>query len=136
MEFHNKRTEVTQSPKKTSPTLGSAGVSPANNSPKGWYSRNYLPHCDTPGLIQAITFRLADALPKAVLQRLAAIENGAEKRKILEDCMDAGHGACYLRNARCASIVEQALLHYDGNRYRLLAWCIILETSVGREKDM
>ena len=75
---------------------GSAGVPPAHGAPKGWYSRRYLPHCDTPGLIQAITFRLADALPKTVLQRLAALDNDAERRRAIEAGMDAGYGACYL----------------------------------------
>ncbi len=104
---------------------GSAGVSPAHGAPRGWYSRRYLPHCDTPGLIQAITFRLADALPKAVLQRLDTLDNDAERRRAIEAGMDAGHGACYLRDARCANIVEQSLFHGDGHRYRLLAWCIM-----------
>src|SRR5438093_758148 len=29
----------------------------------GWHARGYLPHCDKPGLIQFVTFRLADAMP-------------------------------------------------------------------------
>ena len=55
-----------------------------------------------PGLIQAITFRLADALPKTVLQRLDTLDNDAERRRAIEVGMDAGYGACYLRDARCA----------------------------------
>jgi putative transposase len=53
---------------------------------KGWHSRGYLPHFDSPETVQFITFRLADSLP--------------------------------------ATIVE-ALKHFDGERYRLLAWCIM-----------
>jgi REP element-mobilizing transposase RayT len=30
---------------------------------KGWHERGYLPHCDKPGLIQFVTFRLWDSLP-------------------------------------------------------------------------
>ena len=111
------------------PRPGSAGVSPAKthskDTSKGWYSRNYLPHFDTPGAIQAITHRLADALPKAVLQRLAAIQDDTEKRKNLEAWMDAGLGSCFLADSRCANIVEQALFHHDGDKYRLLAWCVM-----------
>jgi len=101
---------------------GSAGVSPA----KGWYSRNYLPHCDVPGLIQAITFRLADALPKEVIARLDSepTDDIVKCRKI-EAFLDAGHGQCWLRQPPIAQIVEQALLHFDGQRYHLLAWCIM-----------
>lgn len=51
---------------------------------------------------------------------------------------DAGHGACDLRDPRIAEIVENALLHFDGQRYRLLEWCImpnhvhvLIETASG-----
>jgi hypothetical protein len=29
----------------------------------GWHERGYLPHCDYPGLVQFVTFRLADSMP-------------------------------------------------------------------------
>src|SRR5258705_11438 len=34
--------------------------------PKGWHSRGYLPHFDSPQTVQFVTFRLADSLPEAV----------------------------------------------------------------------
>jgi len=34
---------------------------------KGWYSRGYLPHRDEAGVVQAITFHLADSLPLSLL---------------------------------------------------------------------
>ncbi len=37
---------------------------------RNWYRRGYLPHIDRPGLVQIVTFRLADALPNEVLQRM------------------------------------------------------------------
>jgi len=36
---------------------------------KGWHSRGYLSHLDAPGEIQALTFRLADALPARLIER-------------------------------------------------------------------
>ena len=30
---------------------------------RGWHERGYLPHCDKPGLVQFITFRLWDSMP-------------------------------------------------------------------------
>ncbi len=30
---------------------------------RGWHEREYLPHCDKPGLTQCVTFRLWDSLP-------------------------------------------------------------------------
>jgi len=107
-----------------------AGMKPvgarASRPHKGWHSRSYLPHWDNPGLVQAITFRLADALPAHVVEKL--MSNGAndpEKRRRLEAYLDAGHGECLLGNPKAAKIVEKALLHFDNARYRLLAWCVM-----------
>jgi putative DNA methylase len=93
---------------------------------KSWYSRGYLPHCDTPGLVQSITFRLNDSLPVHVLHRLAQEnDDDLEKLKQIETFLDAGHGECWLKQPDIASIVEDALLHGDGQHYRLLAWCVM-----------
>ena len=52
---------------------------------RGWYSRGYLPHFDSPHVIQHITYRLSDSLPRAVLEQMKAeVELSArdvEKRK-------------------------------------------------------
>ncbi|RME89457.1 MAG: hypothetical protein D6766_14700, partial [Verrucomicrobia bacterium] len=48
-----------------------------------------------------------------------------ELRRRIEQYEDAGHGACWLRDPRIAGLVENALLHFDGQRYRLLAWCVM-----------
>jgi REP element-mobilizing transposase RayT len=32
---------------------------------RGWHERGYLPHCDKPGLVQFVTFRLWDSMPAA-----------------------------------------------------------------------
>jgi REP element-mobilizing transposase RayT len=105
-------------------------MSPASH--RGWYSRDYLPHFDQQGLIQAITFRLADALPAEKLQRWELelahetdLVRDLEKRRRIEAWIDAGHGACWLREDPLAQIVEDALLHFDLERYRLLAWTIM-----------
>jgi hypothetical protein len=39
---------------------------------QGWYSRGYLPHFDSPFVIQHITYRLVDSLPNAMLERMQA----------------------------------------------------------------
>jgi REP element-mobilizing transposase RayT len=49
----------------------------------------------------------------------------ATKLRLAARYEDAGHGSCLLRDPAHASIVEQALLHFDGERYRLLEWCIM-----------
>lgn len=105
----------------------SSGVSTDIGLPtRGWYSRRYLPHCDVPGLLQAITFRLDDALPDEVHARLLQEEpSEARRRRRIEAYLDAGHGACVLRQPACAEIVEKALQFFDPDRYRLLAWSVM-----------
>jgi len=95
-------------------------------SHKGWTSRGYLPHFDAGTLIQAITFRLADSLPKAVYDDLAATAlNDSDLRRRIEAMIDGGRGACALRDPAVAAIAQDALWHFDGERYRLMAWVIM-----------
>ena len=89
--------------------------------PKGWHSRGYLPHFDLPEAVQFITFRLADSLP-GVITGLRRDDNILHR---LDQELDTGLGACWLRQSEIASLIEGALLHFDEDRYRLLAWCIM-----------
>jgi REP element-mobilizing transposase RayT len=59
---------------------------------------------------------------KPALQEKAANE---ELRKRIEQYEDAGHGACYLQDPRIALLTQNALLHFDAQRYHLLEWCIM-----------
>ena len=111
---------------------------------KGWYSRSYLPHLDAPGLLQFISSRLADALPRDVLDRIVAEtgDNDSERLRRIEKYLDSGHGDCLLRQPDIATIIEDALLFFDGRRYALLAWVImpnhvhcLIETRVGHPLD-
>ncbi len=90
--------------------------------PKGWHSRGYLPHFDSPETVQFVTFRLADSLPKAVAEVTRHREDDVHR---VERELDIGLGACWLGREEIASLVEAALLHFDGERYRLLAWCLM-----------
>jgi putative transposase len=101
---------------------------------QGWHSRGYLPHLDAANEIQSITFRLADALPKSLVNSWKdelATESVLKEtqKKILQQRIakfeDAGHGACLLREPLCATIVQGALLYFHPERYRLLEWCIM-----------
>ena len=95
---------------------------------KGWYSRGYIPHCDYPDLIQGITFRLWDSLPAHIVASLSADLRETDdpaKRARVEAYLNAGYGACTLRDPHVARLVEEALLYFDGQRYRLIAWVIM-----------
>ena len=100
--------------------------------PKGWYSRGYLPHFDGGSLPQMVTFRLADSLPKEVLERwqnelatLPAARASLERRQRIERYLDSGAGQCWLWRPEIAATVENALLHFDGQRHRLHAWVVM-----------
>jgi putative DNA methylase len=114
----------------------------------GWHSRLYLPHFEAEDVPQFVSFRLADALPREVLERwkgevrqlqqalefqrleAAAAEQRRQQlmttlNRRIEAYLDKGHGEALLRDARLASIVEQALLYFDGQRYSLHAWIVM-----------
>src|SRR5215210_5809723 len=95
----------------------------------GWHSRDYLPHFEGGERPQFITFRLRDSLPQEVLERwrieLEGAGGEAALRRRVEAYLDAGHGQACLKDAAVASLVEDALLHFDGQRYRLAAWVVM-----------
>ena len=43
----------------------------------------------------------------------------------IEAYLDQGYGACYLSDARIANLVQNSLLHFDTERYRLSAWAVM-----------
>ncbi len=101
-------------------------------TPRGWYSRGYLPHYDGGSITQFVTCRLFDSLPQKVLQRFRAeleakeVENISRETMILiEKYLDAGYGECFLKNNEVAETVKESLLKFDGERYKLFAWVIM-----------
>jgi REP element-mobilizing transposase RayT len=95
---------------------------------RGWHERGYLPHRDEPGLIQFVTFRLADSFPRSPRsewEHLWKIEDDRKRRKELEAYLDRGRGSCYLQNAKVAALVEDSLRHFDGQRYELNGWVVM-----------
>jgi len=78
-------------------------------APRGRYTRGYLPHVDHPGLVQFITFGLADASPP---------HDADHDRADPHTFGDRGSGSCVLRAPELASIV-------DGARYELGPWVIM-----------
>lgn len=68
----------------------------------GWRSRGYIPHCDSAGMIQHV-----------VIRTISASED------------TEADGQHFLKGPEAAAAIESALLHFDGERYRLLAWCVM-----------
>ena len=48
-----------------------------------------------------------------------------EKRIQIEAYLDSGRGGCFLRQPEIAALVQENLLHFDGERYCLLAWVVM-----------
>ena len=101
-------------------------------NPLGWHSRGYLPHFNGGEIAQTVTFRLHGSLPQELvartrqeLRRLPPDEAAAELRQRLEEYLDHGHEPTWLSRPEVAGLVQDAMLHFDGQRYRLLAWAIM-----------
>ena len=75
---------------------------------------------------------MADSLPAELLERwgqeLAHLEErdlDAERRRRIEDYLDAGGGVAWMNDHRVAAVVKDALSYFDGVRYELPAWVIM-----------
>ncbi|MDR1279857.1 MAG: transposase [Opitutaceae bacterium] len=109
-------------------------------------NRGYLPHWTCEGAIYAVNFRLVDSLPKHVLvgwmterddivrraeaagRPLSLTEQGRLDElysERVEAYLDSGEGECWLARNEIAALVHDAILHFHGERYELLAWCIM-----------
>ena len=134
----------------TSGSIRGTGLQPVRATPEDQTIRvregAYLPHWTRGGAIYAVTFRLADSLPMDVLEawrrdREAIVNNAKmhgrpltdhevdELRRLhsdrVESYLDSGHGACWLHNPEVADVVARCLRHFEGQRHRLLAWCVM-----------
>ncbi len=105
---------------------------PKQPYPPGWHSRGYLPHFDGGEIPQFITSRLADSMPQNLLEKWRRelsnepnINVDAALLKRIELYLDRGYGSCLLSDPRVATMVQNSLLFFDGDRYRLPAWCIM-----------
>ncbi len=108
-----------------------------------WRQRGYLPHFDKPGVVQGVTFRLADAVPAekvadwkrelgfldgmSVRGRLTGeeIQRQDELHRRIAKYEDAGCGECLFGQPEIASLMADSLGFFDGERYVLLAWCVM-----------
>ena len=106
-----------------------------------WHSRGRLPHWEASEVPQSITFRLADSLPRAAVERelatkgtrargpraagTVALRDAAARRARFEALLGAGYGECLLGRPKIAALVENALLYFDGTHYRLHAWRVM-----------
>ena len=102
-----------------------------------------LPHWQQPGSTFFVTFRLADSLPASLLAPWREARDAwfllhpkpwdAEREREyharftdrIEQWLDAGHGACILRDPAAARAVGESLAHFEGERCRQHAWVVM-----------
>ena len=108
--------------------MQSAGVAAsdlaANEGKAIWRSRGYLPHFDAPNLVQHIVFRLADSLPAQIAKDIAS-ERREDRVLATDAALDRGYGRRDLARSSVATLVQTALLTFNGERYALIAWCVM-----------
>ncbi len=94
----------------------------------------FLPRWTQDGATYAVTFRLADSLPTSAMERYESMrrtlrENQEPLADIQLSCidpeLDRSHGSCLFNTEAYARIVADAMAHFDGKRYELLAWCVM-----------
>ena len=106
-------------------------------------TRNRLPHWQQKGAVYFLTWRLADSIPKEILdrhfeERTAWLRRHPEPwdedteaeyhRQFsgeLEERMDRGHGECLLGKPENAQALAQTLLHFDGERMAMISFVIM-----------
>jgi len=112
--------------------LGKGLKAAGNSGDPVWWDRGHHPHVESPRLIQHVTFHLADSLPRQVVEKMATeLESvppslrDTEREKRVAAYLDSGRGSCVLQIPELAELVEHTLLHFQGERYRLFAWCVM-----------
>ena len=91
----------------------------------GWYSRGHLPHFEGGSIPQFLTFRLYDSVPQSLIEEWKANLNDILFRKNIEKFLDAGYGACFLKDPRVAEMVANSFKFHDGKKYDLESWVVM-----------
>jgi NAD+ synthetase len=128
------------------PAVSTMGILPVEQLPLAKRHGAKLPHWSQTGATYAVTFRLADSLPVTVveswkrereeIEQRAKSQNRSltwDERKQLQrlyatqvdSILNAGQGACYLKDERVARIAQDALKHFHGDHYELIGWAVM-----------
>lgn len=104
---------------------------------------NVLPHWQQPGATYFITFRLGDSVPAHLRRQwereraewlqarpkpwslAQELEYHQRFSQQMDQWLDAGHGACLLREGDARAILESSLRHFDDERHFHHAWVIM-----------
>lgn len=102
-----------------------------------------MPHWQLDGGLYFVTWRLADSLPQSFLRQWAEEKRVWLKRhprpwnhetreeyrrefpRRMDDWLDAGYGACVLRDPACAAILAGVMRKFEGDRYDIASFVIM-----------
>lgn len=96
----------------------------ANEGKAIWRSRGYLPLFDAPNLVQHIVFRLADSLPAQITRDIARVRR-EDRVLAIDAALDNGYGRRDLARSSVATLVQRAVIAFNGERYALFAWWVM-----------
>ncbi len=106
-------------------------------------SERHLPHWQLNGGLYFVTWRLADSLPQNLLRQWSeekrvwlrkhpkpwdATSQETYRREFprrMEAWLDAGYGACVLREPACANILSEVIRRFDSERYDIGSFVIM-----------
>ena len=118
-------------------------------------TKRNMPHIDMPGHLTFVTFRLADSMPREIVERwnheievwlqehnlggrtIEDVFNADDVDELLKNelrrfknrkwhgHLDDCHGACVLRAPLTRNLVEESFLHFEGDRYDLERFVIM-----------
>jgi REP element-mobilizing transposase RayT len=111
----------------------------------GFHSRGHLPNIKREGAVYFVTFRLADSLPREIIEKLKHEREAILRQSLaanrpltwheeqlfawyserVESFLDAGSGECWLRQPEIARLVADAIKFFDRDRYDLHAWVVM-----------
>ena len=127
----NKKDVVIKKLKRFQHNINSFDKSILNNSNdkkanSGIHYRGYLPHFDFDGLYQNITYRLNDSLSKETLENiLLNSESDSNRRKEIEEKLDAGYGSCILKLPLIANMIIENWQYFNEKKYDLIAYVVM-----------
>lgn len=106
-------------------------------------TRRNLPHWHQEGKLQFVTFHLADSVPTDTIREIMErredwleehprpwnIQTEIEYHRLfslrIDEWLDNGHGSCVLRDKSCATVVQDALMFFNGKRYLLHSFVVM-----------
>jgi putative DNA methylase len=84
---------------------------------------------------------LADSLPSRIIEAIAKTR-AVDRVQAVDTSLDQGYGRRDLAIPEIAKIVQRALFQFDGERYALIAWCVmpnhvhtLIQTLTGHRLD-